>query len=540
MRRPAHVIVVAALVLAVLPVLDRLVPAPAGSQVPPASCGEVRTLNPAASDSDYIIVANGRTLSVYCHDMAGTPKEYITLRQTAADHNFSQYTHGGASPGSDVRTTFTKVRLDPASLVVDVGDLTFASSTGELQHSSLTGGPSSPYVRSMPYGEGMSCTKLPDGIGNVDLRGTPYAVADPFGVRTVTGSGSATKSAGDQVVDLLVSGYCGWVAPAPADAVSPFNPAPGDFRLDLKCAPDGVDAGGGVCQEVLPATTTSATSTTTTTTTTTTTSTTTTTTTAPPPAPAPSPRDTGYWLVGREGKVYPFGQAGRLGDGEGKIPAGTDAVDIEATPSRNGFWILAGRGQVIPVGDAAKLPSLDSGDLAAGESPVSLAATRSGAGYWIFTSTGRVHPFGDARSFGDLAGVVLTAPIRAGVASSGGGGYYLTGADGGVFTFGDARFSGSLAGRRLQAPVVSLALDPDGSGYWLAAADGGVFGFDAAFRGSLPPNALNGPVVGAETYGDGYALVASDGGVFVFSDRPFHGSLGQHPPPNRITALAVH
>jgi hypothetical protein len=28
--------------------------------------------------------------------------------------------------------------------------------------------------------------------------------------------------------------------------------------------------------------------------------------------------------------------------------------------------------------------------------------------------------------------------------------------------------------------------------------------------------------------------------VFVFSDRPFHGSLGDHPPPERITGLASH
>ncbi|HEV7686096.1 MAG TPA: hypothetical protein VGQ80_05970, partial [Acidimicrobiia bacterium] len=69
---------------------------------------------------------------------------------------------------------------------------------------------------------------------------------------------------------------------------------------------------------------------------------------------------------------------------------------------------------------------------------------------------------------------------------------------------------------------------------------GGVFGFDAPFKGSLAPDDLNGPVAAASNYGDGYLLAASDGGVFAFSDRPFYGSLGDRPPPNRITGVAVH
>jgi hypothetical protein len=390
--------------------------------------------------------------------MSGTPREYITLRHTETDRNFSQYTAGGASPGTDVRTTFTRVRLDPAKLVVDVGDLTFATSTGRLQHSAVTRGPSSPFVTSMPFAMAETCTPgRPTGVGNVDFRGTPYAGADP--VETFSGSGSATKSTGDQVVDLSISGYCGWVAPDPSWD-NPINPQPGNFRLELKCAPSDADTGGGSCQEgqVLPTSSTSSTSSTTTSGTAT--SSTTATTTAPP-APAPPARDTGYWLVGRDGKVYAFGDAGQPGGADGKLPAGADAVDIEATPTRNGFWILSNRGQVYASGDAAVLPSLGSGDLGAGESAVSLAATPSGAGYWILTSAGRVHAFGDARFFGDLTGRRLNAPITAGVAA------------------------------------------PTGGGYYLAAADGGVFGFDAPFRGAVPPGRLNGPVVAAATYGDG-------------------------------------
>lgn len=77
--------------------------------------------------------------------MAGTPREYLDLAATGENQNFSQYTAGGASPGTNI---------DPTTLTVDVGDLTFATSTGKLQHSSVTRGPSSPYVTSMPYEAG--------------------------------------------------------------------------------------------------------------------------------------------------------------------------------------------------------------------------------------------------------------------------------------------------------------------------------------------------------------------------------------------------
>jgi hypothetical protein len=40
-------------------------------------------------------------------------------------------------------------------------------------------------------------------------------------------------------------------------------------------------------------------------------------------------------------------------------------------------------------------------------------------------------------------------------------------------------------------------------------------------------------------YGHGYLMVGSDGGIFTFSDRPFAGSLGAHPPPAPIVGVAA-
>jgi hypothetical protein len=65
MRRPALVVIAAALAVAMLPVLNRWKPTPAGGLVPPASCLDIHSLDPAVAGDDYLIVANGR----YCRCM---------------------------------------------------------------------------------------------------------------------------------------------------------------------------------------------------------------------------------------------------------------------------------------------------------------------------------------------------------------------------------------------------------------------------------------------------------------------------------------
>ncbi len=87
--------------------------------------------------------------------MAGTPREYLTLMNTGGDFNFSQYTAGGATPGypsprESVRTNYYKIRIDPETLLVDIGDGTFSITTGTLWHSETTRGQIYP-VYSMPY-----------------------------------------------------------------------------------------------------------------------------------------------------------------------------------------------------------------------------------------------------------------------------------------------------------------------------------------------------------------------------------------------------
>jgi hypothetical protein len=224
-----------ALVLALaiaFPLAGSVAAAHASNRLIPGSCADIHQQTPRAKDGNYTLY-NGSTLfTVYCYDMAGTPREYITLAQTGANANYSQYTAGGASPGTNVRTVFTRLRIDPATLTVDIGDLTFATSTGSLNH-----GSSGTIVTSMPYGSAMSCVGLGDtsGAGNINLQGTPFQVGATFALGGFIPGGSAVFSADNQQVNLAGGGYCGWITPAPA-MYNPFNPSTGEYHLQLSCA----------------------------------------------------------------------------------------------------------------------------------------------------------------------------------------------------------------------------------------------------------------------------------------------------------------
>jgi len=248
----------------------------------------------------------------------------------------------------------------------------------------------------------------------------------------------------------------------------------------------------------------------------------------------------GYWMLGSDGAVYPFGAASAHGDAVGHLAAGAAAVHVEPTPSGAGYWLVDSAGTVSAFGDAAAFGGVKAGQLAQGESVTSLSATPSGRGYWVFTDRGRVLPYGDATFSGDMSAVHLNGPVVGSIATTSGKGYYLVGSDGGIFAFGDAVFRGSMGAVKLNAPVEALVPDASGAGYWLVASDGGIFAFgDAPFRGSMGGKPLNKPVAGMVRYGAGYLMVGRDGGIFSFSDLPFAGSLGDHPPAHPIVSVAT-
>ncbi|MDC0670613.1 GON domain-containing protein [Nannocystis radixulma] len=189
----------------------------AASRCDAESCADIALEDPSAIDGDYTLYVDldpDRPWTAYCHDMAGEPRTYLSLIAVGEGRNFSQY-----SAPSSVRTAFTRVRIEPTTLAVDIDDLTFSSSSGALYHGETL-------VTAMPYGVAESCG-WGQGVANIDLTGTPFKIASPFCTSGFEASGSVTLSEDDQVADVLGAGNCGWTSPTcsygPHDLMNTVN-----------------------------------------------------------------------------------------------------------------------------------------------------------------------------------------------------------------------------------------------------------------------------------------------------------------------------
>ena len=185
----------------------------------PESCEQIRADAPQSTDGNRKLFITGdktRPWDAYCL-MSVTPAlTYLNLTKTAAAENFSQYTAGGGSAGSNVKTNYTKVRIDPATLKIDTNDKRYATSVGALTHGGMP-------VTSMPYATAMGCVNnSANGLANIDLTGTQFAIAtgalvasNALGMTTPTPNGQV------RAVSMTGGGNCGWNAPS--GAFNPFN-----------------------------------------------------------------------------------------------------------------------------------------------------------------------------------------------------------------------------------------------------------------------------------------------------------------------------
>ena len=209
--------------------------------------------------------------------------------------------------------------------------------------------------------------------------------------------------------------------------------------------------------------------------------------------PAPVSRTPGYWLVGGDGSIYPFGSASDRGSLRGK-PLSRPVVGMAATPSGAGYWMVGSDGGIFSFGDAAFHGS--TGALKLNQPIVGMAATPSGKGYWFVAADGGIFSFGDAGFYGSTGALKLNKPIVGMAPTPTGKGYWFVASDGGIFSFGDAAFFGSTGAMQLAKPIAGMAASPSGKGYWFVASDGGIFNFgDAAFLGSAGSTALPAGIV---------------------------------------------
>ena len=240
---------------------------------------------------------------------------------------------------------------------------------------------------------------------------------------------------------------------------------------------------------------------------------------------APGLGDAGYWIVNAAGQVD---ACGSVANSYGELPSAPPSpiVGITATPDGHGYWLVGRDGSVYAFGDAGFYGSLPSAGVTPSHPLVGMAATPDGRGYWLVASDGGIFSFGNAPFHGSTGGFPLNAPIVGMAVDPATGGYWIDASDGGVFAF-DAPYRGSMGGSRLNRPMVGMAVDPANAGYWLVGADGGIFSFgNAPFHGSTGSLGLNRPIVGMEASpsGAGYRFVADDGGVFSFGSSQFYGS----------------
>ncbi len=209
------------------PVITPTVALPTPTATPmllPANCAQIRALNPTAGDGEYTLYLRGDgrfPLILYCHDMTVNPRAYLTLPNSAAGANFALI----AYPEGALITHYQKVRLDPATLVVNVTDPTFATTqTAVPGYTPVAEADLSAYpVLMSNYGHAQGCnrntTDAPRGVANIDLTGTNLAVAE--GVTfvadgVIVGEPRVNISPNGQLVDLTIDGRCAQIYPTPA------------------------------------------------------------------------------------------------------------------------------------------------------------------------------------------------------------------------------------------------------------------------------------------------------------------------------------
>src|SRR5256885_4762447 len=112
-----------------------------------------------------------------------------------------------------------------------------------------------------------------------------------------------------------------------------------------------------------------------------------------PPQGTPAAMKPGYWMLGSDGAVYPFGAATAYGDVVGHLSAGATAVHAEPTPTGAGYWLVDSAGAVSTFGDAPRFSNVKAGQLATGEAVTCLSATATGRGSSGFTQPGTAVAF---------------------------------------------------------------------------------------------------------------------------------------------------
>src|SRR5207302_842167 len=105
----------------------------------------------------------------------------------------------------------------------------------------------------------------------------------------------------------------------------------------------------------------------------------------------------GYWLVGRDGGIFAFGDSPFSGS-TGAMKLNKPIVGMATTPNGRGYWLVASDGGIFAFGNGADFFG-STGSIKLAQPIVGMAATNSNKGYWFVAAEGGIFSFGDALSF---------------------------------------------------------------------------------------------------------------------------------------------
>lgn len=173
---------------------DAGVAQPEAAAALPTSCA-------ALADGDYeMTLPSNVGVAVYAGHCSGG-LTYLVLPHP--ERNFSSYAVGGLVTGTELTTTFSKLRFYPSLLQVDATDLTFATSVGTVL---IGGAEGNTPQSSLPYGVAAACTSSATGTASIDLAGTGFSlVPGQLGPGGYGGVGSVDASP-DGLTTTIVGG----------------------------------------------------------------------------------------------------------------------------------------------------------------------------------------------------------------------------------------------------------------------------------------------------------------------------------------------
>ena len=152
----------------------------------------------------------------------------------------------------------------------------------------------------------------------------------------------------------------------------------------------------------------------------------------------------GYYTADSSGNIGTFGDAFPFGNIPPWQPLNAPIVSLATASDGFGYWLAGKDGGVFGFGDAPFFGSMGGHQL--NQPIVGIVSTPDLNGYWLVAAGGGIFTFGGAQFYGSMGGHPLNQPVVGMAPSWNGRGYWFVASDGGVFSFGDAPYLGSAIG----------------------------------------------------------------------------------------------